>query len=77
MINRLSAALTVAALLAAPAVARQGQPAARRVVENGIVTAAPGAPGQTGFRAGYSRNPGEFDPWGHWGAYCGPMVQAP
>jgi hypothetical protein len=70
--NLLSAALIwVAALLATPAMARQGQPSSHR-----FTTIARSAETQIHLDGGIGDLPGraERDAWGHWGAYYGPMV---
>ena len=78
--NLLSAAFMAAALLIAPAMARQGQPTSHRHIASArTATIAHDVDRQTRVRSGPSglQGPAERDVWGHWGAYYGPMVVAP
>jgi hypothetical protein len=76
----LLAALMVAALLTTPAMARQGRLASHRLIATArVATTAHTADWQMRVRDSASDLHGssERDPWGHWGAYYGPMVAAP
>jgi hypothetical protein len=85
----LSAALIAAAMLATPAMAREGHVSSRHLAENADASSTPGARyvgGGDGFRGshfgdGFGGTPGDGyggrDVWGHWGSYYGPMVPTP
>ena len=78
----LLAALTTAAVLTTPAIARQSQLTSHRLEANAnafTATAAHNAYGQACCRnrAGNLRGVSERDVWGRWGTYYGPMVFAP
>jgi hypothetical protein len=84
MLKFLSAALVAAAMLAAPAMARESDVTSRHLVEDAKAITTPGARhivGGDGY-GGYgtsgrqveSRGYRGRDVWGHWGSYYGPMV---
>ena len=85
----LSAALIAAAMLATPAMAREGHVTSRRLPESANASTTPdarsigGGDGLRGnhFGGDFGATPGnEYtgrDVWGHWGTYYGPMVPAP
>jgi hypothetical protein len=85
----LSAALIAAAMLASPAMAREGHVTSRHLPENANASTPPGAHcigGGDGFRGNHfggrfdgtpDEGYGGRDVWGHWGAYYGPMIAAP
>jgi hypothetical protein len=78
--NFLSVALIAAAVLITPAMARPGRLAPHDPFANArVATTVHAADQQTGVRDRPSDLHGssERDPWGHWGAYYGPMVVAP
>ena len=68
----LSAALIVAATLAAPATASDRQVSSRHLAVNANASTTPGAQhiGEGDRFRGYEGH----DVWGHWGTYYGPMV---
>lgn len=73
----LSAALAAAALLAAPAIARESHVTSRGLTEDAnTCTDARYIGGHPCDRAGVLHGH-ERDEWGHWGAYYGPMVHVP
>jgi hypothetical protein len=76
----LLAALTVAAILATPAMAQRSQATPLRPTADAYAptTGTANVYGRAccGDRAG-SRSLAERDPWGHWGGYYGPMVHFP
>jgi hypothetical protein len=84
-----SAAMIAAAMLAAPAMAREGHVTSRRFPESANASTAPearyigGGDGLRGdhFGSGFGATPGDRyggrDVWGHWGTYYGLMVPAP
>jgi hypothetical protein len=78
----LSTALVAAALLAAPAMARESQVTSRRLASDANACTTTGAHYLDGH-ACYSNGPSglhgdeDRDLWGHWGAYYGPMIHVP
>jgi cytochrome c5 len=79
-LDLLSAALISAALLTAPAMARESQVTSERLAANDArtPTGALSTSGQACCRNRARDLPslGDRDAWGHWGAYYGPMVHA-
>ena len=67
----MSAAL-IAAMLAAPAMARESEVSSRHLAANTNASTAPGAQfaGEGDRFRGYAGH----DVWGHWGSYYGPML---
>jgi hypothetical protein len=81
-VNLLSGALISAALLTTPAMARESQVTSRRLMANAnahIPTGALSTSGQACCRNRARDLPSlaDRDAWSHWGAYYGPMVNAP
>jgi hypothetical protein len=68
----LSAALIAAAMLATPAIAREGHVSSRQLAVNVHASSTSGAQyiGEGDRFRGYEGH----DVWGHWGAYYGPML---
>lgn len=76
----LLAAPIAAALLAAPAMARENHVTSRRLTEDATACTTAGAryiDGHPCYHPGGLRGDGERDVWGHWGAYYGPLVHVP
>lgn len=71
-LKRLSAALMSAAMLATPAMAREGHVSSRPLAENANTNTTPGARDHREVNA--FRGHESPDVWGHWGAYYGPMI---
>jgi hypothetical protein len=82
-VNLLSAALITAALLTTPAMARESQVISQRSLTANanahIPTGARSTDGQACCRNRARDLPSlaDRDAWSHWGAYYGPMVNAP
>jgi hypothetical protein len=68
----ISAALIAAAMLAAPAMARESEMGTRHLAVNASASATPRARnvGEADQFRGYQGH----DVWGHWGSYYGPML---
>jgi hypothetical protein len=68
----LSAALFAVAMLATPAMAREGHVGSRYLAVNANASTTPGAQyiGEGDGSRGYEGH----DVWGHWGTYYGPML---
>jgi hypothetical protein len=68
----LSAALIAAAMLAAPATARESHAGVRRLAETANASTAPGA--RYMDEGDRFRGSESHDVWGHWDTYYGPMI---
>jgi hypothetical protein len=68
----MAAALIVAAMLAAPAMARESAMGTRHLAANASESAMPR--GRSVGEAEQFRGSQGHDVWGHWGSYYGPML---